>query len=145
MPCSAWGWKDGPFSTDYAAWRATEGFPFAKDHCHLPVAEFHHKFVATKGAHCWWEVASHGFGKYITVQTGGLCLWITRPKASAENGVLCPSDYDILGKIDLFVPTVYDDVKPRNPHWIVEQIYLGPGMTMYASYISLLAECGPFR
>lgn len=145
IPCSAAGWKDGPFSTDYVAWRATEGFPFAKEHCQLPIADFHHKYIATKGAHRWWDIPPRGVGKYITVNTGGQCIWIARPTASAENGVLCPSDYDSLGKIDIFSPAFYDDVKPRHPHWLVEQIYLGPGMTMYAAYIAFLSNVAHFK
>lgn len=131
MPCSMAGWKVGPFSTDHVAWRATEGLPFAKDH-HLPIADHHYGLIATKGAHHWWDVASRGLGRYLTIKAGGECIWIARPKANAENGILCPSDYDVLGRTDLFSSDNYDDPKPRNPSWIVEQIYLGPGMTMYA-------------
>lgn len=143
MPYSSAGWKEGPFSTDYTAWRATEGLPFAKDSdLHLPIANFHFRQVATKGAHAWWDVVHRGVGRYLTVKTGGLCIWIARPRASAENDhVLCPSDYDIMGNIGLFDPDVYNSSKAKNPRWLVEQIYLGPGMTMYA-HIPLLARCG---
>ena len=140
MPLSSVGWElDTPFSTDYAAWRAATGKPFAKDH-HLPTADYHFGLVATKGAHTWWDIPLRGAGRYLTIKTGGQCIWLARPKASAEDGVLCPRDYDIMGNIDLFSHDVYDDPKPRHPHWVVEQIYLGPGMTMYASLLVLL--CG---
>lgn len=143
MPCSSAGWKEGPFSTDFVAWRATEGFPFAKDSDHhLPIANSHFRHVATKGAHVWWDVTPRGLGRYLTIKTGGQCIWVARPRPSAENGnVLCPSDYDIMGNTHLFDVDIYNDSSPENTYWVVEQIYLGPGMTMYAR-ISSLACCG---
>ncbi|KJA13061.1 hypothetical protein HYPSUDRAFT_60098, partial [Hypholoma sublateritium FD-334 SS-4] len=142
MPYSSAGWTVGPFSTDYVAWRATERLPFANDSGqHLPIADSHFQLVATKGAYVWWDVAPRGLGRHLTFKTGGQCIWIARPRARAENGnVLRPSDYDIMGDVGLFLSGGYHDSKPRNTYWQVEQIYLGPGMTMYA-LIALSGEC----
>lgn len=142
MPCSSTRWKVGPFSTDYVAWRATEGWPFAKDSdLHLPIANFHFRLVATKGAHVWWHVTPRGLGRYLTVKTGGQCIWIARPKASAESGnVLCPSDYDIIGNTGLFCSDIYDNSKAKNTYWLVEQIYLSAGMTMYVCIALLVVS-----
>ena len=133
IPFSSAGWTQGPYSTDYVAWRATEIFPFGKDSDHnLPIADFHFRQIATKGAHTWWDVAGRGRGRYFTVNTGGQCIWIARPKATTEHAnILIPSDYDdLMGKTDMYDPDVYQETNPRNARWVVEQIFLGPGMTM---------------
>ncbi len=138
MPLSSVGWDvDSPFSTDYIAWRAAAGKPFAKD-VHLPTADFHFGHVATKGAHHWWELPPRGASRYITIKTGGQCVWIARPKASAEDGILRPIDYDVMGDVNMFSTSVYDDDKPQHPQWLVEQVYLEPGMTMYV----FITSCG---
>ncbi len=42
------------FSTDYVAWRATEGMPFASNNVPLPTEDFKFGGAATAGAVFWW-------------------------------------------------------------------------------------------
>ena len=123
FPLIGMGWNERPHSTDYVAWRATQGMPFAKEDVPLPVAEFMFGGAATAGAVFWWRFPPHRLGMTLTVKTGGLLLVIGRPMSPFNDKEDCSyesyNDFSGHGLLDSFC-----DTDPSHPAWFPETVYL---------------------
>ena len=104
------------FSTDSAAWRATEGRRESSDAEAPPLADVRWGLAATKGAVHWWHVDSDRFGTYLDIITGNKWWIVAKEK---DNGLT-------FGSTSLFLST-YQLEEPNTDLWNVKAILLEPG------------------
>lgn len=104
------------FSSDWYAWRQTEGLPFCHEESQYPIPDMRWACAATKGALHFWHLDNDGLGKYIDILTGMKWWIIARPRGMFER---------------FATTTMYvDDFDPECPNlhlWDLEAIVLKPG------------------
>ncbi len=124
LPSIGGAWNDRFFSTDYVAWRATEGMPFASNNVPLPTEDFKFGGAATAGAVFWWTFPPHGLGMTLKVKTGGLVLVIGRPFSPLVDLEDCSYEsYNDFSPITLL--SNFSETKPTHvPAWFPETVYL---------------------
>lgn len=123
FPLVGSGWNKTPYSTDYVAWLATQGMPFAKDDIPLPVGEFTFGGAATAGAVFWWRFAPNGLGMSLRIKSGGLVMIIGRPKSPwIDNEPISYDSYDDFSPAGLLED--FSDTAPAHDDWITEAVYL---------------------
>lgn len=130
FPAAERGWKPTPFSLELVAWKATNGMPFCKDL--LPVGDFNFSSISIKGAHRWLGTFDCGLGTAITIRCGAQYVIVARPRLGARAEAHKPTgtDFDRFGLLDLLSPSKFNPLDPNHPDWVLEAVYLGPGMTM---------------
>jgi hypothetical protein len=73
-----------PFSSDWYAWRQTEGLPFCNEESQYPISDMRWACASTKGALHFWHLENDGLGKYTDILTG-MKLWIiARPRGMGK-------------------------------------------------------------
>ena len=109
-----------PFSSDWYAWRQTEGLPFCHEDSQYPTHEMQLGLAATKGAYHFWRLDSDGLGKYIDIMTGTLWLIIARPHRTSRG----------FAKTTMYADG-FDPECPNLHLWDLEAVVLKPGDKMY--------------
>lgn len=101
-----------PFSTDFAAWRATKGLGG-----HTVPGDLQWGFAATSGALSWLHLDSNGFGTYIDPQTG-VKWWIClRKKGHGHRFESCSEPEPFFG----------GKYEVNAEQWDLEAVILTPG------------------
>jgi len=78
------GASSTPFSSDWYAWRQTEGLPFCHEDSQYPTHDMRWGLATTKGALQFWNLEGDGLGKYTDVLTGSQWWVIARPKGMSR-------------------------------------------------------------
>lgn len=136
LPLGTLGMTDSALSTDFYAWRQTEGFPFCNDSKPIPADTLRCGFVATKGSFPGWKLSPNGFGVYFDVKVGSLLLVIAKPKGDGKI-------WNRFTHINMFVNNFHPH-EPNTGLWDLEGVVLTPGTRMYVidnRFTSMVYPC----
>lgn len=122
IPLGILGMTNAPFSTEFYAWRRTEGLPFCHNQLSIPSDSLRWGSASTKGYFSAWQLAPNGFGCYIDVKVGALLIVIAKPKGDQQN-------WNRFTSIDLFGNN-FQRHGSNTGLWDLEGVVLTPGTRM---------------
>jgi hypothetical protein len=120
LPRSLAGVTEMQYTSEVAAWRATQDRPFCKDG--YPTADNYWELVATKGARSWTHIDSDGLGTRFEVRCGAKWMVFGRPPLAADGSSFFSDRRLFAGEFAV------EDAGSAS--WQYEAVYLAPGTAL---------------